>query len=54
MREMNRRTDVGVRWSLPGARAILMAKLGRKYRYGQWALNPEPTTPPAGRFTLVV
>jgi hypothetical protein len=31
MREMNRRTDVGVRWSIPGVRAILMVKLQRKY-----------------------
>lgn len=53
MREMNRRTDVGVRWSVPGARAILMVKLGRKYRHGQWAPKPESTTPPAVRFTLV-
>jgi len=30
MREMNRRTDVGVRWSIPGVRAILMVKLQRK------------------------
>lgn len=53
MREMNRRTDVGVRWSLHGARAILMVKLGRKYHHGQWAPTPEPTIPPAVRFTLV-
>ncbi len=53
MREMNRRTDVGVRWSLRGAQAILMVKLGRKYHHGQWAPKPEPTIPPAVRFTLV-
>lgn len=53
MREMNRRTDVGVRWSIRGARAILMAKLERKYHHGQHALQPERTTPPAVRFTLV-
>lgn len=53
MREMNRRTDVGVRWSLPGARAILMVKLGRKYHHGQWAPETEPAIPPAVRFTLV-
>jgi hypothetical protein len=53
MREMNRRTDVGVRWSIHGARAILMVKLGRKYHHGQWAPKPEPTIPPAVRFTLV-
>lgn len=53
MREMNRRTDVGVRWSLPGARAILMVKLGRKYRHGQWAPTPEPITQPPARFRLI-
>lgn len=53
MREMNRRTDVGVRWSLHGARAILMAKLERKYHHGQCAPRPEPTIPSAVRFTLV-
>ena len=52
MREMNRRTDVGVRWSLPGARAILMVKLERKYRHGQWAPTPVPITQPPVRFRL--
>jgi hypothetical protein len=52
MREMNRRTDVGVRWSLHGARALLMAKLGRKYDHGRWSPRPAPTHPPAVRFTL--
>lgn len=52
MREMNRRTDVGVRWSVPGARAILMVKLGRKYRHGHWAPTPEPISPPPARFRL--
>lgn len=53
MREMNRRTDVGVRWSVKGVRGILMVKLGIKYRHGRWA----PTAAPAGeapvRFSLV-
>ncbi len=40
MREMNRRTDVGVRWSVEGVRAILMVKLGRKYHHG-WCLLKE-------------
>ncbi len=52
MREMNRRTDVGVRWSTVGARAVLMAKLGRKYAHGPWAPRPAPTQPPAVRFVL--
>ena len=42
MREMNRRTDVGVRWSIPGVRAVLMVKLQRKYAHGQW--SPTPVT----------
>jgi len=35
MREINRRTDVGVRWSVPGVRGMLMVKLGRKYHHGR-------------------
>lgn len=31
MREMNRRTDVGLRWSVEGVGAILMVRLGRKF-----------------------
>ncbi len=42
MREMNRRTDVGVRWSVPGARAILMVKLGRKYGHSHCATLRRP------------
>lgn len=41
MREMNRRTDVGVRWSITGIRAILMTKLQHKYHQGRWS---EPAT----------
>jgi hypothetical protein len=37
---MNRRPDLGARWSVPGARGLLMVKLGRKYRHGRWA-EPE-------------
>ncbi|MDQ6796611.1 MAG: transposase [Actinomycetota bacterium] len=54
MREMNRRTDVGVRWSVPGVRGMLMVKLGRKYSHGRWArpeLDPVDTPAPA-RFAL--
>jgi transposase-like protein len=53
MREMNRRTDVGVRWSIPGVRAILMLKLQHKYTHGPWSPNPVTTQPPAVRFRLV-
>jgi len=53
MREMNRRTDVGVRWSVPGVRAILMVKLQRKYAHGPWSPNPVAAQPPAVRFSLV-
>jgi transposase-like protein len=53
MREMNRRTDVGVRWSIPGIRAILMVKLQRKYAHGPWAPHPEPEQQPTVRFSLV-
>ena len=42
MREINRRTDVGVRWSVDGVRAILMVKLQRKYAHGRWS-HPEAT-----------
>jgi transposase-like protein len=53
MREMNRRTDVGVRWSIPGVRAILMVKLQRKYAHGPWSPNPVADQQPAVRFNLV-
>lgn len=53
MREMNRRTDVGVRWSIPGIRAILLVKLQRKYAHGPWAPTPEPEQQPTVRFSLV-
>ena len=53
MREMNRRTDVGVRWSVPGARGLLMVKLGRKYHHGRWAKPGEPEAPARARFALV-
>lgn len=53
MREMNRRTDVGVRWSVPGVRAVLMVKLQRKYAHGPWSPNPVTNHEPAIRFNLV-
>jgi transposase-like protein len=52
MREMNRRTDIGVRWSIPGVRAILMVKLQPKYAHGPWAPTPGPQQPPPARFSL--
>jgi hypothetical protein len=53
MREMNRRTDVGVRWSIPGIRAILMVKLQHKYAHGPWAPSQEPEQQPTVRFSLI-
>lgn len=52
MREMNRRTDVGVRWSVPGIRALLMTKLQHKYHHGPWSPTVAPNTPPKARITL--
>ena len=53
MREMNRRTDVGVRWSIPGVRAVLMVKLHRKYAHGQWSPTPVTEQRRQVRFNLV-
>lgn len=53
MREMNRRTDVGVRWSIPGIRAILMIKLQRKYAHGPWSPTAATQQPPKARFSLI-
>ena len=57
MREMNRRTDVGVRWSNPAAGGMLMVKLARKYLHGRWATkaatNDNPNPNPNLQFSLV-
>jgi len=53
MRELNRRTDNGTRWSIEGLRALLMVKLGRKYAHGRWAPRPEPLDDPKVRLRLV-
>ncbi len=53
MREMNRRTDVGVRWSVEGVRAILMVKLQRKYAHGRWSPPEATEQQPKVRFSLV-
>jgi hypothetical protein len=53
MRELNRRTDLGVRWSIHGCRALLMLKLARRYRHPQWPWNPTATNQPNVRFRLV-
>ena len=52
MREMNRRTDIGVRWSIDGIRALLMTKLQHKYHHGPWSPTGDQTTPPKARITL--
>lgn len=52
MREMNRRTDVGVRWSIVGIRALLMTKLQHKYHHGRWSPDETTETPPLVRISL--
>ena len=52
MREMNRRTDVGVRWTIPGVRAILMTKLQHKYHHGRWSTPITEPPPPKARIRL--
>ena len=52
MREMNRRTDVGVRWSIPGVRSMLMVKLARKYHHGRWSTKAATDDNPNVRFSL--
>jgi hypothetical protein len=52
MREMNRRTDIGVRWSIPGVRALLMTKLQHKYHHGPWSPPAANPPPPKARITL--
>lgn len=54
VREMNRTTDVRVRWSVAGVRALLMAKLAHKYHHGRWSEQPvtDADIPPAVRISL--
>lgn len=53
MRELNRRTDNGTRWSIEGLRALLMVKLGRKYAHGRWAPEEVFAKEPTVRLRLV-
>jgi hypothetical protein len=53
MREMNRRSDVGVRWSIPGVRGMLMVKLARKYHHRRWSPKTATSDNPNVRFALV-
>lgn len=53
MRELNRRTDIGVRWSINGCRALLMLKLARKYHHPEWPWPPTATNPSNVRIRLV-
>lgn len=53
MRELNRRTDVGVRWSIHGCRSVLMLKLARMYHHEQWPWIHPAKNPPKVRFRLV-
>mgnify|MGYP000315360756 CR=1 FL=1 len=52
MRELNRRSDVGVRWSIDGVRAILLVKLQRKYGHGPWSPATATTPQPSVRISL--
>jgi len=52
MREMNRRSDVGVRWSIPGVRAILLTKLEHKYHHGRWSETRAADSTPKVRISL--
>ena len=52
MREMNRRSDVGVRWSIKGIRAMLLTKLEHKYHHARWSPKPATTNPPKVRISL--
>ncbi len=52
MREMNRRTDVGVRWSIAGVRALLMTKLQHKYHHRPWSPPTTNPPPPKARISL--
>lgn len=52
MREMNRRTDIGVRWTIPGIRALLMTKLQHKYHHGRWSQPTTAPPPPTVRISL--
>ena len=52
MREMNRRSDVGVRWSIPGVRAILLTKLEHKYHHGRWSETRAAGSTPKVRISL--
>jgi transposase-like protein len=52
MREMNRRTDIGVRWSIPGVRAVLITKLQHKYHHGPWSPTGDQPAPPKAQITL--
>ena len=48
MREINRRTDVGVRWSTPGVRNLIGLDLVRRFDSAQWATLwrlPQPDCP---------
>jgi hypothetical protein len=53
MRELNRRTDVGVRWSVKGCRALLMLKLAHNYDHPEWPWKQAATHTPRVRFSLV-
>ncbi|MGI8808956.1 MAG: hypothetical protein ACR2KK_14170 [Acidimicrobiales bacterium] len=50
---MNRRTDVGVSWSVEGVQAILMVQLQWKYVHGRWSRQEATGQQPKVRFSFV-
>ena len=52
MREMNRRTDIAVRWSIPGVRGMRMVTLARTYHHGRWSPKTATGDSPNVRFGL--
>lgn len=52
MRELNRRTDNGVRCSIEGLRRLLMLKLQHNYQHGPWSPTVTSPTTPAVCFSL--
>lgn len=50
---MNRRTDVGARWSSANARGVPMGTLARKYRHDRWSVKPATNDNQTVRLSLV-
>jgi hypothetical protein len=53
MREINRRTDVGVRWSTPGAQNLVGLDLVRRFDSAQWATLWRLSQPDCPEYSVV-